>query len=52
MATLFVRHSVKDYKTWREGFDAFQTISREHGAESGTVYQVADDPNDVTITHD
>lgn len=52
MATLFVRHSVKDYDVWRKGFDAFQTVARQHGAKSGAVYQEAGNPNDVTVTHD
>jgi hypothetical protein len=52
MATLFVRHTVKDYNTWRRAFDAFQKVAHKHPPKSGTVYQEADDPNDVTVTHD
>ncbi len=52
MATLFVRHTVADYAVWRKAFDDFQATGREHGIRSAAVYQAADNPNDVTVTHD
>ena len=52
MATLFVRHNVSDYKAWRKAFDEFQPIGAQHGVKSAAVYQAADNPNDVTVTHD
>jgi hypothetical protein len=52
MATLFVRHTVADYKAWRKGFDEFQPTGRELGIKSAAVYQASDNPNDVTVTHD
>jgi len=52
MATLFVRHTVEDYKAWRKGFDEFQQTGQEHGIKSAAVYQAADNAKDVTVTHD
>lgn len=52
MATLFVRHTVADYKAWRKAFDDFQATAREHGVKSAAVYQASGNPNDVTVTHD
>jgi hypothetical protein len=52
MATLFVRHTVADYKAWRKKFDEFQPIGAQHGVKSAAVYQAVDNPNDVTVTHD
>ena len=52
MVTLFVRHTVADYKAWRKGFDEFQPTGAGYGVKSAAVYQAADNPNDVTVTHD
>ena len=52
MVTLFVRHTVADYKAWRKGFDEFQPTGAGYGVKSAAVYQTADNPNDVTVTHD
>lgn len=52
MATLFVRHTVKDYTAWRKAFDAFQKVAYKHPPKSATVYREAGSPHDVTVTHD
>jgi len=52
MATLFVRHSVSDYKTWRKTYDDFQATQMANHVTAQAVYQAADDPNDVTVTHE
>jgi uncharacterized protein (DUF1330 family) len=52
MATLFVRHTVADYKTWRKGFDEFQSHGAQLGIKSAAVYQSAGNPNEVTVMHD
>jgi hypothetical protein len=51
-ARLFVRHQVADYGVWRKAFDAFAPTARKMGAINGSVYQGADDANDVTVIHD
>jgi len=51
MVTLFVRHTVSDYKTWRKIYDDFAPIQKAKGVEAQAVYQAADNPNDITVTH-
>ena len=51
MVTLFVRHTVSDYKTWRKVYDEFAPIQKANGVEAQAVYQAADNPNDITVTH-
>src|SRR4051794_30392111 len=52
MTTLFVRHTVSDYKAWRKVYDSFAPAQKAGGVTAQAVYQAADNPNDVTITHD
>jgi hypothetical protein len=52
MATLFVRHTVSDYKAWRKVYDDFDAVRKSLGVTSAAVYQAADSPSDITITHD
>ncbi|HVO02775.1 MAG TPA: hypothetical protein VMT54_11270 [Candidatus Cybelea sp.] len=52
MTTLFVRHTVKDYAAWRKIYDGAGPIQKQHGVTKEAVYQSADNPNDVTVTHD
>ena len=52
MARLFVRHKVKDYATWRKGYDAFDATRKNMGMTDHGVYRAVDDENDVTVWHD
>jgi hypothetical protein len=52
MTTLFVRHQVNDYATWRAAYDEFGATRARLGVEAASVYQAADDPRDLTVTHD
>ncbi|CAN7260079.1 cyclase [Phyllobacterium sp. LjRoot231] len=52
MTTLFVRHMVSDYKIWRKAYDAFAAVQKANGVKAEAVYQAADNPNDVTVTHE
>lgn len=51
MTTLFVRHDVEDFATWRSGYDQFESLRAEHGVREAAIYRSADDGNDVTVTH-
>ena len=51
MTTLFVRHTVSDYAAWRKTYDGFAPIQKAKGVTAQAVYQAADNPNDVTVTH-
>jgi hypothetical protein len=52
MATLLVRHTVADYAAWRRIFDDFGPTQKALGATDTSVYQAADNANDITVTHD
>ena len=52
MATLFVRQTVADYKTWRKVYDDFASVRTSLGVTAAAVYQATDNPNDITVTHD
>jgi hypothetical protein len=52
MTTVFVRHAVSDYTAWRKVYDAFAPVQQANGVKAQAVYQAADDPNDITVTHD
>lgn len=52
MATLFVRHKVKDFGTWKSAYDDFDHDRQSMGVTGHGVYQADGDPNDVTVYHD
>jgi len=52
MATLFVRHRVSDYTSWRQAYDEFDAERKSMGVTSHGVYQLDGDPNDVTVYHE
>jgi hypothetical protein len=51
-ATLVVRHSVKDYATWRPVYDELEPLRLEHGCTDKRVLVSPSDGNDIFITHD
>lgn len=51
-ARLFVRHEVADYAVWRKSYDAFAPTQKKMGVIGSSVYQSADNANDVTVIHD
>jgi hypothetical protein len=52
MVRMFVRHEVEDYGKWRKGYDTFGAKRGGLGVVGDTVCRAADNPNDVTVTHD
>jgi hypothetical protein len=52
MATMFVRHTVSDYKAWRKVYDDVAPVQKAGGVTAQAVYQAADNPNDITVTHE
>jgi hypothetical protein len=52
MTRLFIRHSVRDYGTWRKAYDAFESQRIAMGVTDQAVFRSATDPGDVTIWHD
>jgi quinol monooxygenase YgiN len=49
---MFVRHDVTDYGAWRKAYDGFDATRSKMGVTAQAVYRSADDPNNVTVTHD
>ena len=50
MIYIYIRHSVKDYARWREGFDNHAPARQAGGAtDEAYVMRDLDDPNDVTV---
>jgi hypothetical protein len=49
---MFVRHRVKNYGSWRKGYEAFGEHRPAFGVTGQAVYQDAGDPEMVTVTHD
>ena len=52
MATLFLKHHVRDYGAWRKVYDTYGDFQKKSGITAATVYQGADDPNEVTVVHE
>ncbi|EJC83509.1 hypothetical protein Rleg4DRAFT_6745 [Rhizobium leguminosarum bv. trifolii WSM2297] len=52
MTTLFVRHEVSDYTSWRKIYDAFHQVQKANGVTAEAVYRATDNPNDITVTHE
>ena len=51
MATLFARHDVTDFDSWKEHYDAFDAERQAMGVTGDGVYRTDGDPNNVTIYH-
>ena len=52
MTTMFVRHTVSNYSVWRKHYDEFNGVQKAKGVKAQSVYQAADNPDDITVTHD
>jgi len=52
MTTMFVRQTVSDYKVFRKVYDEHAEFQKANGVTAQAVYQAADNPNDVTVTHE
>jgi hypothetical protein len=52
MATLFVRHTISDYASWRKVYDDFDSVRPSFNVKSHGVYQLDGNPNDITVYHE
>jgi len=52
MVTLFVRHTVSNYETWRKAYDDFAPTQKAMGVMAQAVYRGIANPNDVTVAHE
>ena len=51
MATIFVRHDVLDFGTWKQAYDDFGAERQTMGVTGHGAYQAEGNPNNVTIYH-
>ncbi|MEN8375992.1 MAG: cyclase [Gemmatimonadota bacterium] len=49
MATLLVRHRVRDYARWKDVFDSRAGVRADAGSLGGIVFRDGDDPEDVIV---
>jgi hypothetical protein len=49
---LTIHHKVKDYASWRKGYDGDEKARHAAGITNGRVFRSAEDPNDVLILQD
>ncbi|HTO50230.1 MAG TPA: hypothetical protein VML91_21515 [Burkholderiales bacterium] len=52
MVRMFVRHTVRDYRVWRNAYNAFDKERKIMGVKRHAVYRSVTKPNDVTVSHD
>ncbi len=50
-ATLFVKHKVADYKTWKSAYDDLGSLRKQKGVTAASVHRDPKDQNVVTVTH-
>ena len=49
MVYVLVRHEVKDYFSWKPGFDEHGSVRKENGSKGGTLFSALEDSNDLFI---
>jgi len=52
MVTLFAKHAVNDYSTWKRGYDGLGPTRQAMGVSSASVHRDPNDANMITITHE
>ncbi len=52
MAQMIVHHQVRDYETWRPGYDEHEKSRVAAGITNGRVFRRAEDPNDLVLILD
>jgi quinol monooxygenase YgiN len=50
-ATMFVRHKVGEYKTWKPSYDGLGPVRKQKGVIAASVHRDANDPNIVIVMH-
>jgi len=51
MATMFVRHTVRDYDAWKRTYDEFASVRKEKGVTGASVHRDPEDANTIIVTH-
>ena len=50
-ATMFVKHQVHDYRTWKPRYDGLASIRKQKGVTAASVHRDANDPNTIIVMH-
>jgi quinol monooxygenase YgiN len=51
MVTMFVRHKVNNYDSWKRVYDETAPLQRNMGVTAATVHRDAKDPTTVIVVH-
>jgi quinol monooxygenase YgiN len=51
MVTMFVKHTVNNYGSWKSVYDNFASVRKEKGVTGASVYRDPNDSNTIIITH-
>lgn len=49
MPTLHLQHAITDFDVWKEAFDRFSEVRRQHGVRRHRILRPADDPGYVVV---
>jgi hypothetical protein len=49
MSSIFIRHRVADFDTWKAAFDEHGSVRRDHGLVDTSLLRDEDDANMVTV---
>lgn len=49
---VFVQHRVNQYTAWKQAYDQLAPFRKKMGVVAASVYQVADQPDNVIVIHD
>jgi quinol monooxygenase YgiN len=50
-ATMFVKHKVRDYKTWKPTYDGLGSVRKQKGVTAASVHRDANDPDTIIVMH-
>jgi quinol monooxygenase YgiN len=50
-ATMFARHKVNDFKTWKPAYDELGPVRKQYGVTAASVHRDPKDPNTIIVTH-
>ena len=51
MATLIVRHRVRDYEAWKAVYDSADELRKQSGIVAASVYRDPEDHNAIVVRH-
>lgn len=50
-ATMFIKHKVSDYTTWKPSYDGLGSVRKQKGVTAASVHRDANDPNTIIVMH-